>query len=217
MLRRDFHKGDVDPMLLAFGLLEVFDAVNRLDRRDGGAGFHLIARELKGDIVILTLEPELSRGAEEQLDRLCSMVNAADGAILLPPGGHTVVRVASLSIAGGIAVAGDLRVVTGGVDGLLTVSGNAGLAGSLQLNVPRGIQRVEAHLTARNLKLAGPPILVVARGQLDADHPGVKAAGDFGERVPGVVGVHTGVAADALGVLGYQAEQRIVARNDVCG
>ena len=108
---------------------------------------------------------------------------AGRGAVLLPRGGQTVVRVASLTIAGGIAVAGDLRVVSGGVEGLLTVGGNAGLAGSLQLGLVRGVQRVEAHLTARNLKLAGPPLLVVARGQLDAvallDPKGTSLEGTF--------------------------------------
>lgn len=89
------------------------------------------------------------------------------GAILLPTGGQTVVRIAALTVAGGITAAGDLRVVNGGIDGALSLSGGAGLKGTVQLAVVRAIQRVEAHLTARDLKLAGPPVLVVARGQLD--------------------------------------------------
>ena len=90
-----------------------------------------------------------------------------NGAILLPPGGQTVVRIASLTASGGVGASGDLRIVSGGVDGRLVVAGG-GLSGDLLLSMLRGIQRVEAHLLARDVKLIGPPLLVISRGRLDA-------------------------------------------------
>ena len=88
------------------------------------------------------------------------------GLILLPSGGQTVVRIAALT-ASGVRASGDVRVVTGGVAGQLAIAGG-GLAGNVLLGIERGIQRVEAHLTARDVKLVGPPLTVIQRGRLDA-------------------------------------------------
>ena len=92
---------------------------------------------------------------------------AGTGAILLGgSGGATVVRIARLA-ASGIVASGDLRLAGGAVAGRLALLGG-GLDGSLLLGSERGFQRVEAHVTARDVKLVGPPLLVVQRGRLDA-------------------------------------------------
>ncbi len=88
-----------------------------------------------------------------------------NGQILLPSGGQAVVRIVSLT-ASGIKASGDLRAVTGGLSGQVDVSGG-GLTGTVALGVQQGIQRVEAHLNARDVKLVGPPLIVVQRGRLD--------------------------------------------------
>ncbi len=88
------------------------------------------------------------------------------GQILLPNGGQAVIRIASLT-ASGVKASGDLRAVTGGLAGPIEVTGG-GLTGNLLLGVERGIQRVEAHLNARDVKLVGPPLIVIQRGKLDA-------------------------------------------------
>lgn len=89
-----------------------------------------------------------------------------NGAIIMPSGGgQTVIQIASLT-ASGIKASGNLQVVTGGVAGTLTVAGG-GLSGDVALSIERGIQRVEAHLSARDVKLIGPPLMVVQRGKLD--------------------------------------------------
>ena len=88
-----------------------------------------------------------------------------NGTILLPKGGQTLVRIASLT-ASGVNASGDLRVVGGGVAGQLAIIGG-GLSGDVLLGIERGFQRVEAHLNARDVKIVGPPLLVVQRGKLD--------------------------------------------------
>jgi len=88
-----------------------------------------------------------------------------NGQILLPSGGQAVVRIVSLT-ASGIKASGDLRAVTGGLSGQVDVAGG-GLTGTVALGVQQGIQRVEAHLNARDVKLVGPPLIVVQRGRLD--------------------------------------------------
>ncbi len=88
-----------------------------------------------------------------------------NGQILLPNGGAAVIRIVSLA-ASGVKASGDLRAVTGGLTGQLAVAGG-GLTGNVLLGVPGGIQRVEAHLNARDVKLVGPPLIVIQRGQLD--------------------------------------------------
>lgn len=88
-----------------------------------------------------------------------------NGAIVMPNGGQTVIQIASLT-ASGIKASGNLQVVTGGVAGQLMLAGG-GLTGNVVLGIERGIQRVEAHLNARDVKLIGPPLMVIQRGKLD--------------------------------------------------
>lgn len=88
-----------------------------------------------------------------------------NGQILLPRGGQAIIRIVSLT-ASGIKATGDLRAVAGGLAGQVAVAGG-GLTGNVLLGVERGIQRVEAHLNARDVKLVGPPLIVIQRGQLD--------------------------------------------------
>ena len=88
-----------------------------------------------------------------------------NGQILLPTNGQAVIRIAALT-ASGVTARGDLRAVTGGLVGQVAVTGG-GLTGDVVLGIERGIQRVEAHLNARDVKLVGPPLIVIQRGRLD--------------------------------------------------
>ncbi len=88
-----------------------------------------------------------------------------NGQILLPNGGQAVIRIARLT-ASGVTASGDLRAATGGLVGQVAVTGG-GLTGDVILGIERGIQRVEAHLNARDVKLVGPPLIVIQRGRLD--------------------------------------------------
>ncbi len=90
---------------------------------------------------------------------------SGNGAIVLPPGGTTVIRIANLQ-ASGIRASGDLRIVPGGFAGQLAILGG-GLNGSVALSPVGGVQRVEAHLNARDVKIVGPPLVVVQRGRVD--------------------------------------------------
>src|SRR6266545_2046593 len=56
-----------------------------------------------------------------------------------------------------------------------------------------------------------------ARGELDADHPRGEPAADLGAGVGGVVRVHGDVAADAVGVLALERQERRVTVLDVGG
>jgi translocation and assembly module TamB len=89
-----------------------------------------------------------------------------NGAILLPSGGQAVIQVAQIA-ASGLVAKGLLRPVTGGLDGQLVLSGS-GVSGTLAFAPQNNIQRIEAHLTARDAKLNGPPLIAARRGQLDA-------------------------------------------------
>ena len=62
-------------------------------------------------------------------------------------------------------------------------------------------------------RIVGAP----ARGELDADHPGIEAPADLGQRVVGVVRVDGHVAADPVGVLALEAQQVVVAVAAVVG
>ena len=87
------------------------------------------------------------------------------GSILLPSNGQALIRITALT-ASGVKANGDLRAVTGGLAGQLAVAGG-GLTGNVVLGIESGIQRIEAHLNARDVKLVGPPLIVVQRGRLD--------------------------------------------------
>ncbi len=88
-----------------------------------------------------------------------------NGEILLPKGAPAIIRIARLN-ASGVTASGSLRALTGGLEGRLTIDGS-GLAGTLDLAPQNGIQRIEAHLRAREMRLAGPPLLAARRGQFD--------------------------------------------------
>jgi translocation and assembly module TamB len=93
-------------------------------------------------------------------------------------GTQTVLDIGALDILG-VRLAGPLRSVTGGFDGTLAVTGS-GLGGTLKLAPERGVQRVDASLTADRARLATEPVISVARGTLTAtarlgDRPSVVA------------------------------------------
>lgn len=88
------------------------------------------------------------------------------GMILLPRGRPSVIRVASLNVSGTSAT-GSLRSDPGGFTGRLDVAGG-GLDGRLVFNPVGGVQRIEAHLTAKDARFVGPPPIMIRRGQLDA-------------------------------------------------
>ncbi|WP_205480244.1 translocation/assembly module TamB domain-containing protein [Sphingomonas arenae] len=89
----------------------------------------------------------------------------SSGAILLPKGARATVAVAALDVSG-IQASGNLRADPGGFTGRLAVLGG-GLTGEL-LFAPQGRdQRIEAHLAADNLRVAGPPGFATRAGRLD--------------------------------------------------
>ncbi len=88
-----------------------------------------------------------------------------NGAILLPRGGTTVIQIAALTVSG-LKASGNLKSLTGGFQGRLTLGGS-GISGTLDLTPQSGIQRIEAHLIARDARLAGPPLIIARRGTLD--------------------------------------------------
>ncbi len=89
-----------------------------------------------------------------------------NGAILLPKRGNAVIAIAALD-ASGLRASGSLQALTGGFGGRLALSGS-GISGTLDFAAPSGVQRIEAHLTARDARLAGPPLIAARRGQVDA-------------------------------------------------
>ena len=89
-----------------------------------------------------------------------------NGAILLPKGGVTTVQIADLN-ASGLRATGSLQAVTGGFNGRLALNGS-GINGTLDFAPAGGIQRIEAHLLARDAKLAGPPQIAARRAKIDA-------------------------------------------------
>ena len=87
---------------------------------------------------------------------------SGQGAILLPSGGQAVIAIGQLAVAGTRA-SGNLTVVDGGFDGRLTLAGG-GLAGELLFRPVGAVQRIEAHLDARNAGLSGATL---RQGHLD--------------------------------------------------
>lgn len=90
----------------------------------------------------------------------------SSGQILLPRNLGAVIDMQRLSVGGTIA-RGRLAVASGGLAGQLLVAGG-GLDGSVILSVPGGIQRIVANFTARDARFAGPPPIIIRRGQLNA-------------------------------------------------
>jgi translocation and assembly module TamB len=88
------------------------------------------------------------------------------GSILLPASGAATINVAALDVSG-INARGSLISREGGFDGRLNLAGS-GISGTLDFAPAGTIQRIEAHLKARDAKLNGPPLMSAQRGQLDA-------------------------------------------------
>ena len=87
------------------------------------------------------------------------------GVILLPQGGQAVVRIARIDVSG-ITASGDIRPVTGGLDGQLAVNGP--VTGYISLKPVDAIQQVQLKLTANDASFDGPTVIAVRRGTLDA-------------------------------------------------
>ena len=68
----------VDPVQLAFGLLDVLDAVNELDRALGGTGLTRVAGQQINGAVTLTLAPAQQSGAADRIRRISEQHQPAD-------------------------------------------------------------------------------------------------------------------------------------------
>lgn len=88
-----------------------------------------------------------------------------EGQILLPRGAQAVVRVAKLAVSG-ITASGDLRPVTGGLEGQLNVAGPVN--GSIAFVPVNDIQQLVLKLDATDASFDGPTAIAVRRGKLDA-------------------------------------------------
>lgn len=86
----------------------------------------------------------------------------ASGAILLPRGQEAVIQIQPLLVAGARAT-GALNVVAGGFAGRMDVSGG-GLSGELLFRPVGEVQRIEAHLAARQAEISG---VTVRQGRVD--------------------------------------------------
>ncbi|MCP1468750.1 translocation and assembly module TamB [Sphingobium sp. OAS761] len=86
------------------------------------------------------------------------------GNLLLPSGGQAVVRVASLAVTG-VTASGDVRPVTGGLEGQLGVQG--AVTGFIGLHMVNEVQQLQLRLTANEASFDGPTVIVVRRGTLD--------------------------------------------------
>jgi translocation and assembly module TamB len=125
------------------------------------------------------------------------------GAILLPQGGRATIAVAALDVSG-IGASGSLRADPGGFNGRLAVLGG-GLSGELSFSPVGGNQRIEAHLTADGLRLAGPPALAVRQGRLD----GTIALAEDATSIDGVVSAR-GLQAGGVTLARLTANAKLV-------
>jgi translocation and assembly module TamB len=91
----------------------------------------------------------------------------SNGNILLPRGGRATIAIAALDVAGTTAT-GDLRSDPGGFSGQLRLAGG-GLDGTLGFAPVNGAQKIEAHLTANNFSIPGPPQLAMRSGRIDGN------------------------------------------------
>jgi len=103
------------------------------------------------------------------------------GAILLPPGGNATIQISALNVSG-TRVTGSLRIATGGIAGNLDLSGG-GLTGRLALNPVASGQSIAFNLAARDASFAGPPPILIRRGQAN----GVVILGSAGTSIEGRV------------------------------
>ena len=106
---------------------------------------------------------------------------SGQGRIELPRGADAQISVADL-MAGGSHASGLLVSRDGALAGRLTLR-DGPLGGTLDFAPAATIQRIEAHLRARDLSLAGPPLLRARRGQFDGvvllDPAGTSVSGVF--------------------------------------
>ncbi len=126
---------------------------------------------------------------------------SGNGAIILGRG-QTLIDVARLE-ASGLIGRGQFRVVTGGLAGQLALSGS-GISGTVALAPLGSGQRIEAHLTARDARLAGPPLIAARRAQLDA----VIVTGNGGTNVEGTL-TGQGVRYGSLSLARLAANARL--------
>ena len=89
----------------------------------------------------------------------------SNGRILLQQGGRATIAISALNVSR-ILANGSLRADPGGFLGRLDVTGG-GLDGELLFSTVGNDQKIEAHLAANRLRLAGPPALAVASGRID--------------------------------------------------
>lgn len=115
--------------------------------------------------VRLLLEPDATGYAMQASGQ--SMLGAFDGsgAILLPDGGQTIIRIGRLSVAD-VLLSGDIIPVTGGMAGHLAVTG--AVTGGIDLKPQGDVQSVVLALKANDASFDGPTLIEVRRGQLDA-------------------------------------------------
>ena len=88
-----------------------------------------------------------------------------NGLILLPANGQAVVRVARLEVSG-VTASGDIRPVTGGLDGQLAVVGP--VTGTVGFRPVNAVQQLQLQLAANGAHFDGPTAIAVGRGKLDA-------------------------------------------------
>ena len=125
------------------------------------------------------------------------------GVILLPNGGQAVVRVAQLAVSG-VTASGDLRPVTGGLEGQLNVTGP--VSGSIAFTPVNAVQQLVLKLDATDASFDGPTVIAVRRGKLEAtlllDPAGtsIKATAQArGLRIGGVLIGRLAANADLIG------------------
>jgi len=77
-LELTLHPGSaVDAVQLAFGLLDVLNAVNKLDCALGGTGLTKVGGQQSNGAVTLLLAPEQQAGATERFRQICERINRA--------------------------------------------------------------------------------------------------------------------------------------------
>ena len=121
------------------------------------------------------------------------------GAILLPRGQNATIQVAALDVSGTHAT-GSLRSDPGGFNGRLDLGGG-GLEGQLLFAPYEGVQKIEAHLVAKNARFSGPPPIVVQRGKLD----GVALLRAEGPSIEATIGIR-GLSRGALSLARLDAQ-----------
>ncbi|HEY4071056.1 MAG TPA: translocation/assembly module TamB, partial [Sphingomicrobium sp.] len=124
----------------------------------------------------------------------------SNGQILLPNNGATAIAIASLD-AGGAHASGRLRSDPGGFTGRLMLAGGT-LDGTLDFAPASGAQRIDAHLTATNVRF---PAFAVRSGRVD----GTIVLADERTTIDGVVDAH-GVEVGGMDLARLTANAKLV-------